>query len=189
VRFPINLASEPFRRDRAAVTLYWAGCAALTLALLFLISAIVSGRTRAGATHEAIARYNDQLRVLTAEQAKLDATLRRPENAEVLERSVMLNTLIERKAISWTRIFSDLEKVMPHNVRLIYIRLPQVNASNQVSLDMVVGAQNPAPLQDFLEKLQASPLFGPAAVPTYLPPNQNEPLYRYRVNVNYAQKL
>ncbi len=166
-----------------------AGCVALALLLLFLISQIVTGRGRASATRDSISRYTEQLRVLTAEQGKMDGTLRRPENAEVLERSVMLNTLIERKSISWTRIFSDLEKVMPYNVRLIYIRLPQINSSNQVTLDMVVGAQNPAPLQDFLRKLEGSPLFGPVAVSTYLPPSQNEPLYRYRVSVNYAQKL
>ncbi len=189
MRVPINLASEPFRRDRPMLVVSVAGCFGLVVLLIFLIVQIISGRGRAGATREAIGRYNDQLRVLTAEQAKLDGTLRRPENAEVLERSVMLNTLIERKGISWTRIFSDLEKVMPYNVRLIYIRLPQVNASNQVTLDMVVGAQNPAPLQDLLKKLEASPLFGPVAVSTYLPPSQNEPLYRYRVSVNYAQKL
>ena len=50
---------------------------------------------------------------MTAEQAQLDAVLRKPENAEVLERSVFLNALLVRKGISWTRIFADLEKVLP----------------------------------------------------------------------------
>jgi hypothetical protein len=127
--------------------------------------------------------------VLDTEQQKLDGTLRRPGNAEVLERSLMLNTLIDRKSISWTKIFSDLERVMPYNVRLIYIRLPQVDAANHVTLDMVVGAQGAEPLQALLKKLEDSPLFGPPSVSTYLPPTQNEPLHRYRVNVNYVQKL
>ncbi len=41
----------------------------------------------------------------------------------MLERSLFLNTLIERKAISWTKIFADLEKVLPYNVRLVSVRL------------------------------------------------------------------
>jgi Tfp pilus assembly protein PilN len=188
VKIPINMASEPFRRDRPVVVASVAGCIAFALLLIFLITSIVSGRGRAKVTRESIARFTQQLDVLTREQAKLDATLRRPENAEVLERSVMLNALIERKSVSWTRTFADLEKVLPHNVRLMNIRLPQVNSANQVTLDMVVGAQSTDPLQDFLKKLEASPLFGPASVSTYLPPSQNEPLYRYRVSVNYAQK-
>jgi Tfp pilus assembly protein PilN len=189
VKIPINMASEPFRRDRPVVLASVAGSSALALLLIFLLVSIVSGRGRAQVTRETIAQLTQQLVVVNREQAKLEATLRRPENAEVLERSVMLNALIERKSISWTRTFADLEKVLPHNVRLMNIRLPQVNSANQVTLDMVVGAQSTEPLQDFLKKLEASPLFGPASVSTYLPPSQNEPLYRYRVNVNYAQKL
>ena len=189
MRIPINLASEPFRRDRTILVATVSGCVALTLLLILLSITIFTGRGRARNTREDISRLTEQLRLLTAGQAKFDGTLRRPENSEVLERSLMLNTLIERKSISWTRIFADLEKVLPHNVRLIYIRLPQVTSSNQVTLDMVVGAQTPEPLQDFLKKLETSPLFGPASVPTYLPPALNEPLHRYRVSVNYAQKL
>lgn len=189
MKIPINMASEPFRRDRPVVVGSIAACVVLGLLFIFLITSIVSGRGRAKVTRETIAHLSQQLTVLTREQAKLDGTLRRPENAEVLERSVMLNALIERKSISWTRTFADLEKVLPHNVRLMNIRLPQVNSSNQVILDMVVGAQSTDPLQEFLKKLEGSPLFGPASVSTYLPPSQNEPLFRYRVSVNYAQKL
>ena len=189
MKIPINLASEPFRRDRPVVVASVAGCIALSVLLVVLVLSIFSARNRARSSREAIDRLNQQLRILSTEQAKFDGTLRRPENAEVLERSLMLNALIERKSISWMRIFEDIEKVLPYNVRLISIRLPQINSSNQVVLDMIVGAQTPEPLQDFLKKLEVAPLFGPAAVSTYLPPSQNEPLYRYRVSVNYAQKL
>ena len=189
MRIPVNLASEPFRRDRAVFVGYVAACAVLAVALVVMTVMILSARSRAADTRAAVERLQKQLETLTQEQAKLDGTLRRPENAEVLERSVLLNTLISRKGISWTKIFSDLEKVMPHNVRLIYVRLPQIDNENQVILDMVVGAQGPEPVVEFLRKLAASPLFGPSAISTFLPPAQNEPLWRYRVSVSYAQKL
>lgn len=189
MRVAINLASEPFRRDRPMLVTAALAIGVLSVVLIVLISSILSERERASSTRESTARLNSQIKALDTEQAKLEATLRRPGNAEVLERSVMLNTLIDRKSISWTRIFADLDRVMPHNVRLIYIRLPQVTASSQVTLDMVVGAQDPQSLQAFLKKLEESSLFGPPSVSTYLPPSQNEPLHRYRVNVNYAQKL
>jgi Tfp pilus assembly protein PilN len=189
MRIPINLASEPFRRDRPVLAASVTGCVALALLLAYLVTGIISGRGRASETRATIGRLQNQLHVIDTEQAKLDSTLRKPGNSEVLERSLMLNTLIERKSISWTRVFADLEKVLPYNVRLIYVRLPQISANNQVTLDMVVGASETEPLQDFLKKLETSPLFGPPSVSTYLPPTQNEPLYRYRVSVNYAQKL
>ena len=112
----------------------------------------------------------------------------RPENARVFDEVLFINSLLYRKGISWTRIFSDLEEVVPHNVRLISVR-PQVNAQNQILLEMVVGAQSQVPVIDMLKRMENSALFGATAVHNWLPPAQTEPLYRYRVSVNYAQKL
>ena len=165
-------------------------CGVLLAALLGVqIYLVVSGRAQAKDTRAAVGRLSVQLRAIVAGQAKLDDTLRQPANAEVLQRSVLLNALVERKSVSWTRIFADLEGVMPHNVRLIQVRLPQINSQNEVLLDMVVGARAPEPVIDFLKRLQGSPQFGPATVYSSQPPSQNEPLYRYRVSVNYGQRL
>ena len=189
MRVPINLATEPFRRDRHIMAGLTVASAALMVSLIVLITMAVSARNRAAEIRAEVERLNAQVRSLNSEQTSFDATLRQPVNSEVLERSLLLNSLLERKAISWTRIFSDLERVLPSNVRLISIRLPRAAGPSQVTLDMIVGAQGPEPVLSLLRKLAADPLFGPAGVSNVLAPNQNEPLYRYRVIVNYAQKL
>jgi type IV pilus assembly protein PilN len=189
LRIPINLASEPFRNDRPVLAASLGGSIALGVLLVVLVSSIISARSRAANLRDTVDRLSRQVQVLSNRQAELDSALRQAGNAEVLDRSVLLNTLIERKSISWTRIFADLDKVLPYNVRLIYIRLPQITSQNRVTLDMVVGAQSPEPVFEFLRRVEASPLFGPAEVPVFMPPAQNEPLYRYRVSVSYAQKL
>lgn len=189
MRVPINLASEPFRKDRP-ILVASSICAVLLVALLsILISLIVAERSRAKETRIAVSRLNAQIRTVAAEEAKMDAFLRQPANAEVLERSLLLNTLLERKSISWTKIFADLESVLPPSVKLISVRLPQITSRNEVMLDMVVGAKEPESVIGFLKKLEESPLFGPLQGHSSLPPSQNEPLFRYRVTVNYAQKL
>jgi type IV pilus assembly protein PilN len=189
MRIPINLASEPFRRDRPIV-IASAICGVLLTGLLgILLFVIASESGQAGEMRRAVNRLSGQLQVMAAEQAKLETTLRQPPNAEVLQRSLFLNTLLERRSISWTRIFSDLEAVTPVSVRLISVRLPQINSRNEVLLDMVVGAKDPAPVIEFLKRLEESPRFGAIEGHSALPPSQNEPLYRYRVSVNYAQKL
>jgi|HubBroStandDraft_6_1064221.scaffolds.fasta_scaffold532883_2 hypothetical protein len=161
----------------------------LSLLLIFQVFTIVSGHRQAADIRVAIDRENARLREIAAQQAKLNATLRKPENAVVLERSLFLNTLIDRKAISWTKIFADLEKVMPYNVRLVSVRLPQVDSNNQVLLDMVVGAKEVGPILDLLKHLEGAPQFGPYSVQTSTPPSQTDPYYRYHVTVSYAQKL
>ncbi len=121
-------------------------------------------------------------------QARLEAVLREPQNAEVLDRVQFVNALLLRKGVSWTKIFADLEKVVPHNVRLIQVR-PQINPTNDVILDMVVGAEASEPVIQLLTNLEGSTDFSSVAVHASLPPSQTDPLYRYRVSVQYGQKL
>ncbi len=189
LRVPINLASEPFRRDRPLLVGSAALAILLSLLLIYQVIAILSERHQAADIRIAIDRQNERLQAIASQQAKLNATLRRPENAEVLERSLFLNTLIERKAISWTKIFADLEKVMPYNVRLVSVRLPEVDSNNQVLLDMVVGAKDVPPILDLLKRLEGSPQFGPTSVQSSSPPSQTDPFFRYHVMVTYAQRL
>ena len=189
MRVHINLATEPFRRDRPVLVASTA-CGVVLVALLgVLVFLFVNDRGRQTESRAAVAKLNSGLRAITAEQAKLDATLHQPMNAEVLERSLFLNSLIQRKSISWTKLYADIEGVKPDNVRLIQVRLPQVNSRNEVTLDMEVGAKDQGPVIEFLKHLQDSPLFGPTNTSRMSPPTQNEPLWRYRVMVSYAQKL
>ena len=188
MKIPINLASQPFRRDRAML----AGSIAVSLILVgtlgVLISLIVADRALLAGVRSDVDGLNRQIRTATVEQGRLDAVLRKPENAEVLERSVFLNALLYRKGISWTRIFADLEKIVPWNVKVLAIR-PSVNSENQVMLDMTVGADSPEPVIQLYRTLEESPLFGSVVEHSSLPPTQSDPLYRYRMTVIYAQKL
>lgn len=189
VRIPINLASEPFQRDRPILVGSVALGTVLLITLLAQIGVIVSARHQAADTRKVLDRLQTQVAKLKTDQGKLDGTLSKPENADVLERSIFLNTLIRRKAISWTRLFSDLEKVVPREVRLVSVRLPQVTLQNQVQLDLVVGSENYSPVIDMLKRLESSPQFGPTSVINSLPPSQTDKLWKYRVSVSYAQKL
>ena len=162
MRVSINLSSDPFRRDRPVVAASWI-CAVLLVALLGgQVFLILAERDRAKETREAVNRLDAEWRGITLEQAQLDATLRQPANAEVLARSVLLNTLVDRKSISWTRIFADLESVMPYNVRLVQVRLPQINSRNEVTLEMEGSEDNLKKAVAFLEKkgVKVEPVVG-----------------------------
>lgn len=188
MRIAVNLASDPFRRDRPMIVASTVVAVLLSFLFVMLVVLAMRERDRAAEARETLGRMERQMQVLEREDAKLQGVVRQPQNAEVLERSVFLNGLIARKGVSWTRIFEDLEKVTPHNVRLISIR-PQISARNELVLDMWVGSQATEPVQNFMMQLEQSPLFGATTVHNGLPPSQNEPLYRYRISVNYSQKL
>lgn len=189
IQIPINLATQPFRRDRPMLVATAAVGFVLAILLVIEVKTIVTQRHEGADIHVTINRLNTQLRGITSEQAKLTALLRQPANAEVMERSLFLNSLIDRKAISWTKLFADLEKVVPYNVRLVSVRLPEVDQQNRVLLDMVVGAKEYKPIFELVQHLEASPQFGPPDVQSGSPPSQTDPFVRYHVIVSYAQKL
>jgi type IV pilus assembly protein PilN len=188
MRIPINLSSEPFRRDRPVLVASAVLSVVLTVLLIVLSSVAISERNRAKEAREAIAKAEGELKKIVDQQVRLETMMRQPQNAEVLERSQFINMLIARKGVSWTKIFHDLESVMPHNVRLISVR-PQLNGPNDLLLDMQVASQSDEPVSTLLMQLESSPMFGTTTLHSWLPPSQTEPLYRYRVSVTYAQKL
>jgi type IV pilus assembly protein PilN len=190
----VNLASQPFRAERAQTALLAAVCAVLTVSLIVLGGLILHERSEAVGLRRQLDAASTELRKLQSEQARFSGVLSKPANADVFATSVFLNEVIARRGLSWTRVFKDLATVMPQNMRLLGVRLPQTAAdegagTNRVQLDMQVGTTQQDAVIGLLKSLEKSSLFGAATLVNQSPPTQNDPLYKYRVTVSYAQKL
>jgi Tfp pilus assembly protein PilN len=188
MKIGINLASEPFRRDRpmligsAAVALLMTASLGTLIYLAYMDQGIIQ-RDRTVQS-----QLERELTRVSTEQRKINADVQRPENSEVLERSVLINELLLRKGISWTRIFADLEKTLPPNVRVTQIK-PQVDNNDKIQLEMTVASDSAEPLTAFLAKIEASEVFGSYNVSVTQAPTQTDPFYRYRMTVSYVQKF
>lgn len=184
----LNLATQPFGNRR----LFWMVYGMAAVVLVVLAGALVFQYSRNYDAAPEVVRREAALRAdlarLSSTESQLRRTLQDPANAPVLERSMFLNDLLYRKGISWTQTFADLEKVLPPRVLMMSIR-PEVTVENKVRLEMQVGAETPQDFLEFMRTLESSELFGPPGMSTIAPPNENEPLYRYQVTVNYEQRL
>jgi type IV pilus assembly protein PilN len=188
MKIPVNLASQPFRHDRAMLIGSSVIAIVMMCTLYMLISlARIDHKNKIQSLRQ-LKEEQQKLALVQKDQAAVDSELRQPQNTAVLERSVLLNEILLRKGISWTRIFSDLEKIVPYNVQVLQIR-PQLDNLNRVYLQMVIGADQTTQLNSFLQKLEASDVFGATTVTTIVPPSSNDPLFRYQLSVIYAQKL
>jgi Tfp pilus assembly protein PilN len=190
----INLASRPFQAERAQTALLGGVCVVLLVSLVVLGGLILHARSEAFGLRRQLDAETAALKKLQRDQTRFSAVLSKPQNADVFATSVFLNEVIARRGLSWTRVFKDLETVIPPNMRLLGVRLPQTAAdegtgTNRVQLDMNVGTMQPDALIGLLKHLEQSKLFGPASMVNQTPPTQNDPLYKYRVTVSYAQKL
>jgi type IV pilus assembly protein PilN len=188
MKIGINLASEPFRRDRPVLI----GSALVALLMLGSLGALiflaVTDQHLMARDRQTQAQLDRELARVAADQRKVDGDIRKSENSEVLERSVLINELLLRKGISWTRIFADLEKVLPPNARVTQIK-PQLDNDNHVLLEMTAASESSEPLNTFLVKLEGSDVFSNVATSVTQAPTQADPLYRYRLTVRYVQKF
>jgi Tfp pilus assembly protein PilN len=163
VRVPINLASHPLenlRPVRAGVAL--AGLTALLFGIIILRSELRS-RSEFRTLIDQRDRLQTSLATLHSEQEELEAWLDTPQAQQIRERSAFLNALIQRKSLSWTQMFMDLERTLPPRARIVSIR-PSLGASREADLELTAEAASMGPLVDFLKRLESSPKFGPPTV-------------------------
>ena len=69
-----------------------------------------------------------------------------------------LNGLIVRRDLSWTRLFGNLEEMVPDSVHLISLR-PDVAPNGSVTLHLDVVGRSIADVSRFIEALEKSPEF------------------------------
>jgi type IV pilus assembly protein PilN len=188
MKIPINLASQPFRRDRAMFLASVGVSLLLVATLVGLLDLARADRAERAELSREVDRLQARVNAAAAVESRLEGVLRQPANAQMIERSVFLNDLIYHKSISWSRLFSDLEQTVPGSVQILSLH-PTVDSEAQVTLDMTVGAKSPLALIELLKALEESPRFGKVYNHSTLPPTQAEPLNRCRITVNYAQKL
>jgi Tfp pilus assembly protein PilN len=157
MKIRLNVATQPLESHRR----FLAGATALGvvgLVLLVLLSTSVyhSWRQNRG-ERETIDRYQNQLASMGAERQQLAVFFNSSKTKTVMDRAAFLNSLIDQRSFPWTKIFTDLEKVLPPGVRVVSIAPKMENG--QVDVKLVVGAASDKNKIDFLDALQSSPAF------------------------------
>lgn len=158
MRTRINLASQPYENARRFWMLWGLGVVAAALVSGALVYAAAHTWTVSHRTQRLISQEQDRLAKLN-QQEKEDLTfLENPENRDVRIKSQFLNSLIVRKAFSWTQIFSDLEKLMPSNLHVISIS-PAVNDSGEIEVRLMVGGESAQRAIELVQNMEKSKTF------------------------------
>ena len=149
MRLDINLATRPYEDAREFWARWGLGVGLLAILTLFLIGLAVNDWAKAGRDRHEIARLQHQIAERDSERAQAQAFLDMAANRSTRDQSQFVNGLIQRKSFSWTRVFEDLEKVMPANLHVVSLR-PELNEQNQMELEMKVVADTRAAAVDLL---------------------------------------
>lgn len=190
----LNLATQPFENRRRFWVLAIFSGAALVLATVVLVTIFIRNYRSERVLSQQMGTLRQEIARLESEQKRLEETMQRPEVVDVLDRSFFLNSMIRQKAVSWTQLFMDLEKIMPERVQIMTLR-PVVKdekgaaASGQLQMDLQLDAASESipGLLEMVHRMEKSDRF---YKPVFQVENQaqQENLYRLTMSVSYVQK-
>lgn len=155
MRLDINLATQPYQ-DARRFWFQWGGAMTalglLTIALLYLTFVAWLGARK---DRILIGEYEQQIAARDKERADAQALMNLPQNATTRDRSQFLNDLFYRKAFSWTRVFENLEDVMPPRVHVVSIH-PELANNNELAIKLVVAGDSRERALELVRKMEAS---------------------------------
>ena len=158
MRIDINLASQPYQ-DARRFWLRWGGAlVVLSLLTLILVYSALTGWVSARKDRDLIRQREAQIAERDREKIQAEALLNRPENRSTRDRSQFLNELFQRKAFSWTKVFEDLERVMPPRLHVVSIR-PEMGPDAGLNIKLVVAGESRERALELVRKMEASKRF------------------------------
>jgi type IV pilus assembly protein PilN len=163
MRLNINLASQPYEAAR----FYRRRMGALVLALAVLTALlggyIVYQRAQSRDINKQLAQVRWEIRGLDFEDAQARALLNKPANRDIADQSEFLNQLFARKALSWTRVFTEMEKIVPPNLHVVSMK-PEYTKTNDLMLRVVVATDSRDRAVELVRRMEKSSHFRQAQV-------------------------
>ncbi|MBZ5640619.1 MAG: hypothetical protein LAO51_17925 [Acidobacteriia bacterium] len=124
----LNLSSHPFRNNTLLWAAHVAACASLLAFSAWNVSAFLEAGRSLGKLRGQVAENDRRASQLDLREKRADAGIGRHDLKDLSLQSTTANDVILMRALSWTRLFNLLEKVVPYEVKTTAIR-PTFGAS------------------------------------------------------------
>jgi type IV pilus assembly PilN-like protein len=133
-----------------------------------------------------IADLHQKMDALDKDRATAIATLNEPRNKTIADKSHFLNDAIQRKSLSWTRIFMDLERMMPTGLHVVSIK-PQFSRSGRLGISLSVGGSSHEKAIELVRRMEESPTFRHAVlISERMNPSGNGDPVQFEINSTYT---
>lgn len=163
MRVAINLASQPYEVAREYQRRMTLAIIALGVVALLLVGYIIYQRGHTRSINRQLAATEQQIDALDREETQARAILNKPVNRVVADQSDFLNELFARKSLSWTRIFSEMEKIVPADLHVVSMK-PEYTKTNDLVLHIVVATDSRQRAVELVQHMEKSNHFRQAQV-------------------------
>ncbi len=141
MRLAINLASQPYEVAREYKRRLTVAIATLGALAVLLVGYILYQRQHTRGINRQLAAVQQQIDQLNQEETQARAILNKPANRQIADQSEFLNDLFARKSLSWTRIFAEMEKIVPADLHVVSMK-PEYTKTNDLVLHIVVATDS-----------------------------------------------
>jgi type IV pilus assembly protein PilN len=164
VRLNINLATKPYQ-DVRRFLLQWGGLVLLlALCTVALVWNAASTWRQSREVNAKISALESEIAVLNRQHDDAVAMLGLAQNKSVVDNSKFLNGLIIRKSFSWTRVFMQLEQIMPPKLHVVSISPTLQGSTNTMEVHMQVAGTSREAAVELVKRLEQSPSFRNARI-------------------------
>lgn len=169
----LNLATKPLeshRRFLAGASLSAFVAAAVFLALGWHVYSVRKAATEVLAR---TSRINEERVEYEAKRRELERYFKQKSIADINDRADFINGIIAVRSFNWTKMFMDLEHILPGGVRIISIEPKQV--SGHVELNLTFAAAGDDVKLQFIRALETSKQFSEVEIHSDVQPTTTTP--------------
>jgi hypothetical protein len=190
MRVNINLATQKYEDAREFYT-RWGS--AVALALLVTVMLAFYSWSNYSSTEQDRKGLSDLRRQITEVERRKSANeviLNRPENQEARDQARFWNDVIDQKYLSWTRLFSDLEKIMPARAFVLSVK-PSLEPDRRLKLELVIGGEKHENAVDLIRRMESSDRFHLTKLKTesMANPNRGQNIFEFGIETYYTQAI
>jgi type IV pilus assembly protein PilN len=155
MRLNINLASQPYEAARFYRRRVGVLVLALAIVTALLVGYIVVQRLQSRDINKQLAEVRREIKGLDSEDAQARTLLNKPANRDLAEQSEFFNQLFARKALSWTRVFTEMERIVPPNLHVVSMK-PEYTKTNDLMLRVVVATDSRDRAVELVRRMEKS---------------------------------
>jgi Tfp pilus assembly protein PilN len=157
MKLRLNLSTTPLDNKRPFLAATGALAAIGLLTFLLLGHAAYTSWRSSRDLRAEISHWQTEMRANRERQSTLETYFQTTQAKQVLDRAAFLNSLIGQRSFPWTKVFMDLEQILPPGVRVVNISPKLDNGRAQVEL--TIGAESDEAKIKFLQNLERSKVF------------------------------
>ncbi len=151
----LNLSSHPFRNN----TLLWAAhgvaCAALIAFSVWNVNAFLDASRSRNELRAQVDLIEQRMNALEVRDRRAQAGIARHDVKDLSLQASTANSVIYMKALSWTRLFNLLERVVPPEVKTIAVR-PSFGPASHTGREQAVPEEAvPVSVQGIAQSIEA----------------------------------